>query len=103
MKNKKIYRRIYNLLLIALLGITLLIIALLSQSAFAKSQTPQLGEDYLQQYFNGSVLVAKGGKILLRKGYGFADFEKGIPNTPTTVFRLGSVTKQGGTNLSCYR
>ena len=44
--------------------------------------------------FMGSVLVARGDDVLLDKGYGFADLEWDIPNTPTTKFRLGSVTKQ---------
>jgi len=44
--------------------------------------------------FMGSVLVARDGKVLLSKGYGFADMEWDVPNSPTTKFRLGSVTKQ---------
>jgi CubicO group peptidase (beta-lactamase class C family) len=44
--------------------------------------------------FNGSVLVAKSGKVLLSKGYGYASFEFGIANKPETKFKLGSVTKQ---------
>ncbi|KGE17043.1 serine hydrolase domain-containing protein [Paenibacillus wynnii] len=44
--------------------------------------------------FNGSILMAKEGDIWISKGYGMANFEKGIPNTPTTRFRIGSVTKQ---------
>ncbi len=44
--------------------------------------------------FNGSVLVAEHGKVILRKGYGMADLEWSIPNSPETKFRLGSVTKQ---------
>jgi CubicO group peptidase (beta-lactamase class C family) len=44
--------------------------------------------------FMGSVLVAKGGTILLDKGYGFADLEWDVANTPDTKFRLGSITKQ---------
>src|SRR5271157_2720966 len=44
--------------------------------------------------FMGSVLVAREGKVLLSKGYGFADMEWDVPNSPTTKFRLGSVTKQ---------
>jgi CubicO group peptidase (beta-lactamase class C family) len=44
--------------------------------------------------FNGTVLVAENGKVILRKGYGSADFEWQIPNTPDTKFRLGSITKQ---------
>lgn len=44
--------------------------------------------------FSGSVLVAKKGEIILSKGYGWADRENKIPNSPSTVFNIGSVTKQ---------
>ncbi len=44
--------------------------------------------------FMGSVLVARGDDVLLSKGYGSANLEWDIPNTPDTKFRLGSVTKQ---------
>jgi CubicO group peptidase (beta-lactamase class C family) len=44
--------------------------------------------------FMGSVLVARDGTVLLNKGYGFANLEWEVPNSPTTKFRLGSVTKQ---------
>jgi D-alanyl-D-alanine carboxypeptidase len=41
-----------------------------------------------------AVLVQRGDRVLLRKGYGLADVEWGIPVDPATVFRIGSVTKQ---------
>src|SRR5688572_25817890 len=44
--------------------------------------------------FMGVVLVARGDQVILSKGYGSANLEWNIPNTPTTKFRLGSVTKQ---------
>jgi CubicO group peptidase (beta-lactamase class C family) len=44
--------------------------------------------------FMGSVLVAQGDKILLNIGYGFANLEWSIPDSPSTRFRLGSITKQ---------
>src|SRR5689334_12882773 len=43
---------------------------------------------------NGSVLVAENGKILVDSGYGFANMELGVRNTPLTRFRVASVTKQ---------
>jgi len=43
---------------------------------------------------NGAVLVAHEGKVIFKKGYGYANFEWDIPNTPDTRFRLASVTKQ---------
>ncbi|MFH7028713.1 MAG: serine hydrolase domain-containing protein [Heteroscytonema crispum UTEX LB 1556] len=44
--------------------------------------------------FIGSVFIAQKGKILADKGYGMANYELDIPNTPQTIFRLGSITKQ---------
>jgi len=32
--------------------------------------------------FNGSVLIAKGGRVLLSKGYGMANYELNVINTP---------------------
>jgi CubicO group peptidase (beta-lactamase class C family) len=43
--------------------------------------------------FNGALLVAHNGNVILNKGYGLADRENNIPNTPTTRFRLASITK----------
>jgi CubicO group peptidase (beta-lactamase class C family) len=44
--------------------------------------------------FNGTVLVAEKGKIIFKKGYGFANREWNIPHKPDTKFRIGSITKQ---------
>lgn len=44
--------------------------------------------------FNGSVLVAEGGEVIYKKGFGLANMEWGIPNAPDTKFRLASVSKQ---------
>ena len=44
--------------------------------------------------FNGAVLIVQRGKTLLRKGYGLANREHDIANTPLTRFRIGSITKQ---------
>lgn len=55
----------------------------------------QVTQSYVSnKRFMGSVLVARGGEVLLSKGYGFANVEWNIPNSPQTKFRLGSVTKQ---------
>ncbi len=42
----------------------------------------------------GSVIVVQDGKTLLRKGYGMADLELGVPVKPEMVFRIGSMGKQ---------
>jgi CubicO group peptidase (beta-lactamase class C family) len=44
--------------------------------------------------FMGSVLVARNEQILLDKGYGYANLEWQIPDSPEAKFRLGSITKQ---------
>ena len=41
-----------------------------------------------------SVIVMQDGEIVHQAGYGLANVEWGIPITPDTVFRVGSVTKQ---------
>jgi CubicO group peptidase (beta-lactamase class C family) len=43
--------------------------------------------------FNGNILIVENGKVLLSKGYGMANFELGVPNTPQTKFHLGSISK----------
>ncbi len=45
-------------------------------------------------HFSGSVLVARDGQPVISKGYGMANYELNVPNTPQTVFRIGSITKQ---------
>jgi CubicO group peptidase (beta-lactamase class C family) len=44
--------------------------------------------------FNGSVLVAEKGKVIYKKGFGFAEMEWNIANQSDTKHRLGSITKQ---------
>jgi CubicO group peptidase (beta-lactamase class C family) len=52
----------------------------------------------LSQYFsygefNGAALVAEHDKVILKKGYGFANVEWKIPNSTQIKFPIGSVTK----------
>jgi CubicO group peptidase (beta-lactamase class C family) len=47
-----------------------------------------------RSHFSGSVLVARDGKVLVSRGYGMANLEDEVSNTPQTRFRLGSLTKQ---------
>jgi len=44
--------------------------------------------------FSGTVLVARDRKVLFEKGYGLANREWNIPNSPQTKFRIASLTKQ---------
>jgi CubicO group peptidase (beta-lactamase class C family) len=56
-------------------------------------------EEYMKsavevERFTGAILVARDGKPIVSKGYGLANVELDVPNTPKTVFRLASLTKQ---------
>jgi CubicO group peptidase (beta-lactamase class C family) len=44
--------------------------------------------------FNGSVLVARRGRIVYERGFGLANREWNIPNDVHTKFEIGSMTKQ---------
>ena len=85
-----------RIVLIALLAATGL--AQVRQAQQNENAVPRM-EQVVQSYvadkqFMGAVLVARGDKILVNKGYGSANLEWDVPNSPTTKFRLGSVTKQ---------
>jgi len=41
-----------------------------------------------------SLSVMKDGKIIYERGYGMADLDHNVPNTPTTVFHVASMSKQ---------
>jgi CubicO group peptidase (beta-lactamase class C family) len=41
-----------------------------------------------------TVVVARGGHVLVEKAYGFSDLENGVPASPRTVYEIASVTKQ---------
>ncbi len=65
----------------------------LAQDKAAKIQEVlALAHKYRQ--FNGTALVAENGKVVYKQGFGLANMEWNIPNTPETRFRLGSITKQ---------
>jgi CubicO group peptidase (beta-lactamase class C family) len=76
-----------------LLALSALVVSAPAQDKAAKiDELMSLYHDYRQ--FNGSVLVAEHGKVIYKKGFGLANMEWNIPNTPATKFRLGSITKQ---------
>ena len=66
--------------------------------AFAQDKAAKIDElvRKYQEYgqFNGSILVAENGRVIYKKGHGYANMEWKIPNEPDTKFRIGSVTKQ---------
>jgi CubicO group peptidase (beta-lactamase class C family) len=79
-------------------AITIALLLLFTAIARAQDPTPKFDE-YMnalsgQGRFTGSVLVARDGKVIFSKGYGLANVEFDVANTPQTKFRLGSITKQ---------
>jgi len=79
---------------------TLLVLTLASLAVPAAADELSTGIDELMTsyhelgIFNGTALVATEGEIILSKGYGLANMEWGVPSSPDTKFRLGSITKQ---------
>ena len=49
---------------------------------------------YIDSGFSGSVLISEKNKITLKKGYGYANNEQKIINTPETLFNVASIGKQ---------
>lgn len=76
----------------------MLLALVVAAAAAAAPATPALGQKLdawlVAADFRGSVLVSKGGTVLVRKGYGMADRENGVPYDASTVFDVGSITKQ---------
>jgi CubicO group peptidase (beta-lactamase class C family) len=80
----------------------LAVLVLLIATAAAQGGPPPALEakvdSYLAPYisgnnFSGAVLIAQRGRILLRKGYGLANRELGVANTPETRFQIASISK----------
>ncbi|HKJ47438.1 MAG TPA: serine hydrolase domain-containing protein, partial [Christiangramia sp.] len=82
----------------ALLTFVFLLQLLISTSVFAQSKAEKIDElmSKYEEYnqFNGSLLVAENGEVVLKKGYGLANMEWDIPNGTDTKHRVGSITKQ---------
>jgi CubicO group peptidase (beta-lactamase class C family) len=87
-----------------ILALAALVLAGCAQLGLSSVPTPtptpeQEMETFLRAHlatgnFMGVVLVARGDAVLFQGGYGMANLELDVPNTPETVFRLGSLTKQ---------
>lgn len=87
-------------------GIIAVLLLLTTQSVAAQvseapsdAQIAAKADEYMQaavkfDQFTGSILVARDGKPVVNKGYGMANYELGVPNTPDTVFQIASLTKQ---------
>ncbi|MFC5449898.1 serine hydrolase domain-containing protein [Paenibacillus aestuarii] len=58
-----------------------------------KQISKQIDELLQSKKFNGTVLVAKDGKVFMSKGFGESNFTTHTKNDSETIFRIGSVSK----------
>jgi CubicO group peptidase (beta-lactamase class C family) len=70
----------------------------LAITSFAQDSTAFKLDELVNGYasagrFNGTVLVAKQGKILLQKGYGYKDVATGTKNDENSLYQIASITK----------
>lgn len=75
------------------------ILFVISSAVLLAQTTAEKIDNLISQYnenkfFNGSALVSDNFETIFKKGYGLANMEWNIPNTPDTKFRIGSITKQ---------
>ncbi|HEY6230672.1 MAG TPA: serine hydrolase [Pyrinomonadaceae bacterium] len=92
MKSQTTSRNFTRFLLVLVALIAFQIVVFAQNKARQIDELVSLYNKYDQ--FNGAVLVAEDGKVIYKKGFGFANMEWNIPNEPDTRFRLGSITKQ---------
>jgi len=88
--KKKYFTIFASLVIISILGF-----GCKNNSKSLSKKIDSLVNDYaVNRQFMGTVLVAEKGKVIFSKGYGLANVEKNLPNTPQTRFPIGSITKQ---------
>src|ERR1044072_6117918 len=91
-------RTMKNLIRLRLTLVTALLLISFQHTALAPDHAAKIQElvELAHKYrqFNGSALVAENGRVVYKSGFGLANMEWNIPNTPDTKFRLGSITKQ---------
>ena len=79
-------------------GLAVALVAGLASAAEAQPRQARV-ESYLRSFhdlrlFNGAALIVDEGEILFEGAFGRSDFAGGGANTPSTRFRIASLTKQ---------
>jgi CubicO group peptidase (beta-lactamase class C family) len=79
-------------------GLSFIFLALFRVNGLAQPAATERIDSFLlvmaqNHLFNGSVLVAEHGKLIYKKSYGYADFDKKNLNSDTTCFNLASLSK----------
>ena len=62
--------------------------------AYAQKIDSLMTKSYERGLFNGNVLVAKKGKVIYQKSFGFTDETRKMPLTKNAIFNFGSIVKQ---------
>jgi CubicO group peptidase (beta-lactamase class C family) len=83
----------------AFIAVVVFVMGLLARASSAQDTGAARMDQIVQSYvtanqFMGTILVARDNQILLDKGYGYANLEWQVPDSPEAKFRLGSMTKQ---------
>jgi CubicO group peptidase (beta-lactamase class C family) len=68
--------------------------ALTQDAGLAAALDAELSAAYKPGEPGAAVIVVRDGRTVLRKAYGMASLELGVPMRPEHVFRIGSITKQ---------
>lgn len=92
-KMKRILSSSWKIPLITLLALVAIHASVSAQDHAAKIDE-FIGLYYDRGRFNGTALVAEGGQVIYKKGWGMANKEWGISNEPDTKFRIASMSKQ---------
>src|SRR5262245_5647738 len=83
-----------RLAILTALALFATVTALSQEAASITSKLDEYLSAAAKQSFTGSALISRDGKVIFSKGYGLANIELDVPNTPQTKFRLGSITQQ---------
>jgi len=79
------------------LGVTIIAcgawLAFYSTGTFARAADQLMQREVERGHFSGTVLISRDANVLFAKGYGLADADWGVKNTPDTKFEIGSITK----------
>jgi CubicO group peptidase (beta-lactamase class C family) len=75
------------------------VVFILGKGAFAQDSTAKKLDELITAYaklgrFNGSVLIAEHGSVLLQKGYGVKNADDKTMNDANTIYQIASITKQ---------
>lgn len=81
-----------------LVSLTALSASAASRSTISAAELRRKVDAYVRPFirgnnFSGAILISRGGQVLLSKGYGVANYELGVPNTPRIRFHIASVSK----------